>query len=227
MSASTSASTERRFGEPLLLWAQTQRPQSLRPRCCLPCKGGPAPCPAILPLRAEAVAQTPRGLLRAFLDPRYQLRRGQLWRAGVRLAIQLATSRNRRLDRRSGPSRRDPYATASVRRSSAPADTSDARRSSPPEQVSSRGTPYRTRATPGSRSECAHTIKTMRINDGCRSGSRGRALELLVQGVQEATHTLGAPARGLVAVEERTLLGEDQAGAIIAHGCELHRGQRD
>jgi hypothetical protein len=39
MSAPTSASTERRFGEPLLLSAQTQRPQSLRTRCCLPCRG--------------------------------------------------------------------------------------------------------------------------------------------------------------------------------------------
>src|SRR5215217_2677152 len=60
-----------------------------------------------------------------------------------------------------------------------------------------------------------------------RSGSRGLALNLLFQGVQEATHAPGAPGRELVAVEERTLLGEDQAGAVVAHGSELHRRQRD
>src|SRR5215208_3928332 len=64
-------------------------------------------------------------------------------------------------------------------------------------------------------------------NDGCRSGTGGNPLELLFQGVQEAAHTLGAPGRGLVAVEERTLLGEDHVGATVAHRCELHRGQRD
>ena len=38
---------------------------------------------------------------------------------------------------------------------------------------------------------------------------RGIALELPFQGVQEAAHALGAAGRGLVAVEVRTLLGED------------------
>jgi hypothetical protein len=39
---------------------------------------------------------------------------------------------------------------------------------------------------------------------GCRSAARGLALKLLSQGVQEAAHSLGAPGRGLAAVEERT-----------------------
>jgi hypothetical protein len=40
------------------------------------------------------------------------------------------------------------------------------------------------------------------------------ALQLLAQRVQQAAHALVAPGGRLVAVEERALFGEDEAGAV-------------
>src|SRR6185436_10536450 len=51
-------------------------------------------------------------------------------------------------------------------------------------------------------------------------------LEPLAEQVQQAAHAVLAQTRRLVAVEERALLGEDQAGAV-ALGRELRRGERD
>ena len=67
-----------------------------------------------------------------------------------------------------------------------------------------RGRPFKCgRERNRSRAWC-RTSARCRSNDGCRSGTRGIALELLSEGVQRTAHTLSAPRRGLVAVEERT-----------------------